>query len=701
MAKNLQRAKECYADVKEAWHENHKRMLEDIRFSNPSDPQQWPTEAINARKNRVCLTMDRTNQYIVQVVNGARMNKPSISVMPVDSRADVDAASALDGVIRHIEYRSRAQIAYDWAIEGAARCGIGWIRIVPRVIDPETNMQEICIDRVADHLSIVIDGDQPDGSDAMNGFAETLVPKKRFEREYPKAGLASWDGEGSIGWIEGDYVRVCEWQYVHEEESNRMVVQGPEGDELTLSEDDYWDLSQLIGFQPPVVRQFMAKTRTVKWCKFNGSDILEETEFPGIYIGMVPVIGFESFVDGKRQLCGMTRRLMDSQRAYNYERSAMVEAVALQPKAPILTDARSVEGHEPHWNQLNQGQPAYLPYNGLDDEGNPLPMPSRLAPPTFPAAFAQGGQIAIADMEAAVGMFGNNLGQPNNATSGKQERERKQQGNVATFHFADNQARSIEQVGRVVIGAAPIIYDTKRQAKILGVDGQQTDVMIDPEMPQAVQKKGKKVVAINPNVGSYDVRVKTGPSYTTQREEAAEGITAVLQAAPNFAPVLAPALVKLRDWPEADRISRMLLAMAPPQVQAIANEGQEEEAPQIPPQVQQQLQQMQEQGQQMAQMLDAGERELERLQIENEKLKAMNQLKTAELAARVESDKSNEAINRYKAMTERMKVAGYLISKGVVQLPGVAIPEQDPSTVDTELQEAQYPNALPREPEQP
>jgi hypothetical protein len=710
----LKSAKECYADVKQTWRENHGRMLEDLRFSNPADPQQWPKEATDARKDRVCLTMDRTNQYIVQVVNGARMNKPSISVMPADSRADVDAATALDGVIRHIEYRSRAQIAYDWSIEGAARCGIGWLRPVPRVLDPETNEQEICIDRVADHLAAMVDGVQPDGADAMNGFIEEMIPRKRFKREYPDADPTSWDADGATNWTQGDDVRICEWQYVVEEESNRIVITGPDGGEITMTEEDYWNLSRRVGFAPDPVRNFMAKTRTVKWVKFSGGGLLEPAAvFPGKFIGLVPVIGFESFVDNKRQLCGMTRRLMDAQRAYNYERSAMVEAVALQPKAPVMVPFESVEGHEEHWESLNKGQPAYLPYNALDGEGRPFPQPSRLSPPQFPAAFAQGGQIAIADMEAAGGMYQANLGATNNATSGKQERERKQQGSVATFHFADNQARSIEHLGRIVVGMIPIIYDTKRQAKIMGVDGQQSAVEIDPDMQQAVEKKGKKVVAINPSVGSYDVRVKTGPSYTTQREEAAEGITAVLQAAPDFASVLAPTLVKLRDWPEAERVSRMLLAMAPAQVQAIANEGNEDdEEAEVPPQVQQQLQQMQEQGSQMAKMLDAAEAKLQRLQIENEKLTAMNQLKTVEIAARTESDEANEEINRYKAQTERWKVLGDLLAKGV-RLPGVpALPGRDPTSVDAGIEAVDTtidagppiggddPDALPAAPDQ-
>ena len=657
-SKLLTSAKECYEDVKEAWRENHARMLEDLRFSNPADPQQWDADARALRKNRVCLTMDRTNQYIGKVVNDARMNKPAINCMPVDSRADIAVATALDGIIRHIEYRSRAQIAYDWAIEGAARPGVGWLRVIPRVVDPQTNLQEICIDRVPDHLSIIIDGEAPDGSDAMNGFAESMIPKKRFKRMFPKAKEQSWDGDHGT-WTEGDKIRICEWQYVEEKKLKRLALRPPDGgQEVVLGEDDYRELVAKIGYEPQM-REFEAMSRTVHWCKFNGQELLEETTFPGIYIGMVPVIGYEAFVEGKRYICGLTRRLIDSQRAYNYERSAGVESVALQPKAPVMVPAESTEGHEEHWKSLNQGQPAYLPYNALDAEGRQLPMPQRLSPPAFPQAFVQMGQIAVADMESAVGMYQAVLGQPNNATSGKQERERVAQGAVATFHFADNQARSIEHLGRIVVGMIPSIYDTKRQAKILGLDGQQSSVEIDPELPVAATKRGNKVVAINPTVGQYDVRVKTGPSYTTQREEAAEAVQAILQAAPETAPVLVPELARMRDWPNSEKIARALTAMAPPPVQAIMGEDENSEEMPVPPQVQAQIQQMQQQMDQMAQMLDAAEKEVQAAEADKaSKAIEMRKLELQAEKAQLDADLANKKIDVdvYNAETARLKL---------------------------------------------
>lgn len=261
----LQRAKEVYQDAKEAWRDNHQRMRVDLHFCDPAEPQQWDSEVLTVRKGRVSLTLDRTGQYRMQVVNDARKNKPGMNAMPVDSRGDVAVAQQLDGILRHIEYRSRAQIAYDWSVQGAADCGVGWIRIVPKVVDPATNQQEICIERVIDHLSIVIDGTEPDGSDAMHGFAETVIPKRQFKREFPKASVASWESTDS-NWITDNGVLVLEYQYVVETTRNMIVVEMPDGAELTLGEDEYWELAKKIGYKPQFVRNFEAVDRTVKWC---------------------------------------------------------------------------------------------------------------------------------------------------------------------------------------------------------------------------------------------------------------------------------------------------------------------------------------------------------------------------------------------------------------------------------------------------
>ncbi len=607
----LQESKERYQDMTDHFSDLRERRLEDLKFSNPDDPQQWDDRVRQARENspggaRPCLTFDHTNQYINQVVNDARQNKPSIKVLPVDSGADVKTANALEGMIRQIEDQSRASIAYDTAIDHAARCGIGWIRVITEMCNPALNEQEIRIKAIVDPLSCMISPEsvEPDGSDATDGYTTSVLSKRAFEKQYgAKAAQTSWDASSPI-WFKDDAVRICERYYQVKTKKSRLYIQLPDSSTRIVDEDQYWNMARELQFQPVVLMQFSDEQTSVKWLTMTGAEVLEETEIPSPWVPLVPVYGNVLWIEGKRYVCGLTRQLMDGQRAKNYERSAQIEMIALQPKAPFIIPFESVEQFETEWQQANTSNKAYLPYNALDEEGNPLPAPQRLAPPPIPAAFIQGAQMATDDMQAAIGMYKSNLGAPSNATSGRAKMQDQREGDTATYHYVDNQRRSIEHVGRIVVNMIPSIYDTEREARILGMNG---DVSVVKISPDAVGYQEGKVPTINPSTGKYDVRVKAGPSYATQRQEASDALTQVLTQNPNLMPILGPTWARAQDWPEADKVAKILLAMAPPQVQAL----EEQSGDDLPPAaqakmsaLQQQLQQAQEALKQAAQAAD-------------------------------------------------------------------------------------------------
>jgi hypothetical protein len=697
-----QQAIERYKDARDGMREQYDAMRKDLRFSDPTDPQQWDEDARKLRKGRPCLTFDRTNQFISQVVNAGRQQKPTIRCLPANSEAAIEVAEKLNGIIKHIEYVSRADIAYDTALEYAARIGIGWLRVVPEIMRPETNEQEIRIKRLADPLSVVLEAgwEEPDGSDAMHGFIDTRMTEAAFKRRWPKAKMQAWEGAG-YGWFDDKSVLICEYLCIEETEENRLAI-ALEGQSMTVSEDEYWQLRQQTGIEIPAT-SFVAKVRSVKWRNMSGAEILDETEFPSQFLPIIPVIGHEIWVDGKRHLCGMTRRLMDSQRAYNYERSAFIESVAMQPKAPLTVPVQAMEGLEDHWSKLNQGNPAFLPFNHVDESGNPIPAPARLSPPAFPVAFAQGGQIASTDMESAVGMFRANLGAPGAATSGTAKREDKVAGDTANYHYTDNRNRSIAQLGRVVLDMIPRIFDTPRQARIMGDDDQSGFVGIDPEMQEPMRKEGKKVVSINPGIGAYDVRIKTGPAYTTMREESAEQLANMMQAAPDLMPILGDLWVGMQDWPEAETAKKRLAAMLPPQIQQMESEDGEE----IPPAAQAQIAQMQQQMQQMQQALQEAQQaanaemqkaqtadkdralEMQRLTLEAIKLRNEKTAVDADAAEKMARAQNYGAEIQAKREESRAAIAQeYIRSESAVSVAKAAAESQARAPVEAPEKEA-------------
>lgn len=648
----IEDALEKYKLAREAIREQSERIREDLRFSNPAKPEQWDDEISRMRDGRVMLTLDRTNQFISQIVNDARQNKQSIYVIPADTNAHPEVAKRLMQMIRYTEYRSNASTAYDTAIELAARCGLGWIRPVPTM---QKGSQEIRIMRVTDPLSICLDPDSSeyDGSDAEYGFAEASLSRELFERRYPKADLAGFDTEQ---WFSDDGIRIAEYFQQEVTQIPACDIILPDGTKQSVDEDDMSDIVARYG-PPKIVDTYKRDEKKVKWYKMSGVEILEETEFPSEWIPLVPVLGYELWVDGKRYICGMVRRMMDSQRLHNYEMSALTESLVTQPKAPFLVSNRALEGHEDEWAELNSGNPSALTYNDIDKQGRPIAQPTRLYPPNYPTGFANAAQMAIAEMQAAVGIYNPGLGQPSNATSGVAKREDQRRGDTANFHYADNFRRSLTHLGRIVLDMMDTLCHKSGTAKMMNQAEEPSCLEIDLDMPQPLMTVNGEVVAINPKIGQYDVMVKSGPGYLTARLEAKQGLIELSSGNPQLSLALAPLIVKLGDMPEADLVARLVSAMLPPQVQDVYKQEQQQKSS-IPPDVQMEMQQHVQQIQQLTQGVQHATQVIQDLQGQlqqkdtstQEQVKsAMNEIK----AAKAGLEQQAAEIDNKKALFEK------------------------------------------------
>jgi hypothetical protein len=81
--------------------------------------------------------------------------------------------------------------------------------------------------------------------------------------------------------------------------------------------------------------------------------VLEETDWPGMDIPIVPVFGEEVKIGKRTVRHGLTRFARDPQRMVNYYSSAEAEVVALQPKAPWLATIKNVEKNMAMWASAN------------------------------------------------------------------------------------------------------------------------------------------------------------------------------------------------------------------------------------------------------------------------------------------------------------------------------------------------------------
>lgn len=634
----LEEAKDRFKLAQEAWSENQKAALEDMRFRALD---HWPDNVKRAREKqgRPCLVVDKLNQYVRQVVNDGRQNRPAIKVRPVDDGADKEVADIFQGLIRHIWDRSNADEAVDSALEAAVVGGFGYFRVLTEYAHEGTFNQEISVGRIRNPMTVLLDpsATKADGSDARFGFAYDDIPKEQLKKQYPKAKFTNWETDSvnyGDGWKDEKTVRICEYWY--KEETPRKLHLLIDG---TTIDDELYQQALEEGITvPEIVESRDIPVEKVQWCRLSGAEILEKQNWPGKYIPIVPVYGNEFDIDGKVTYSGLIRPAKDAQLLYNYESSAHAETVALQPKAPYVAAAGQVEEH-PEWEDANTENYSVLKYDPIDIAGTPVPPPQRQMPVGVSTAYVQAMQIREHDIQTALGMYNASLGAQSNEKSGKAILARQREGDVGTFHYQDNLSRAIRHLGRILVDLIPKIYDTARVIRILGEDGKADMAKLNPSQGVAVQKAGPKSI-YNLNVGTYDVSVAAGPSYTTRRQESAEAMMQMTQANPALSQIIGDLMVRAMDWPGADQMADRLKLMLPPQIQQA-----EQQQGEMTPEVQQVMAQAQQAIQQRDAMLQDAMGKMQAMQVELKDAKEQLAIKEREVS-----------VKEFEAETERLQI---------------------------------------------
>ena len=315
--KIIELARERFKLAEEAESDNRKLAEDDLRFSSGD---QWDDKVKRERDldGRPCLVINRMPQFIRQITNDQRKNRPAIRVSPVDDNADVDTAKILQGLIRHIEYNSSADLAYDTAFDGAVRKGIGYFRVITDYSDPRSFQQEILIKRIRNSFSVYVDphAKEPDGSDLEWGFVFEEVSKESFKGLYPDAKMSMMEdwksiGDDAPGWATKDTCRIAE--YFFKEWKTIKLFQLSDGS--VFAEDE---MPSELPLGLSIVNERETRDYDIRWLKINGCEVLEETTWPGRYIPIIPVIGEELDIDGKVILEGVIRHAKDSQKMLNY-----------------------------------------------------------------------------------------------------------------------------------------------------------------------------------------------------------------------------------------------------------------------------------------------------------------------------------------------------------------------------------------------
>jgi hypothetical protein len=538
--------------------DNRDMALEDLRFRSG---RQWSAldEARRKADGRPILTINRMSQFVKQVTGELRRSKIALGCTPGDGDADPATAEVMAGLIRAIERTSGAGRIYARAGDQVTSCGMGHMRLRLVWADERSFDREIAIEAIRNPFSVVWDerAVKDDRSDARWCFVTDEVDPAEFKSRWPNATPSGWDAPlpsaeqaMPVSHSPSKAITICEYWLVKETPTQLVRLFDPnqgeivteiEGDPAAIREE-----AQARGIE--VVELRTVQRRTVCSYLLSGSEVLEgPIEWPGLRIPIFTAVGEEVDLGPETYRHGLLRFAKDPQRMLNFAASSDAEAYGLAPKAPFILAASQIKGFEDQWADINKGSVPYAVYN---DSLPQLGKPSREPPPgTNPALLAM-AQQASQYLKDTTGIYDASLGARSNESSGVAIEARDAQADTGTYVYIDNLLAAVEAMGREIVAVIPAVYSGRRQIRILGED----------DAPAIVALERGGIVL---DRGKYDVIVKTGPAYATQRERSAELLKDLVQKLPpQLATPVVLRIIAMSEVRDAEGLAQELRAIA-------------------------------------------------------------------------------------------------------------------------------------------
>jgi hypothetical protein len=561
----LEAAKKFRDDAQDYWQKIYEQGLDDKKFVT-IEGAQWSEKAYAKRtaEGKPTLEINLVRAYVQQQINTMRQNRPQAKVVPVDSGADPETAKVLEGLIKDVEESSNFEDALDVAAANQVHSAIGFYRIVTDYINEKSFNQEPRFKTIPNPQAVLIDplSKELDGSDMGRALVCEWVDKNQVEKEYGKDSISDFEMDNNSDWNNTTDKTVCVAEYFYKDEVAdtlcRLVDGSIEFKSVLLDQFTEDELSELIDIERPSSRT------EIKWAKVTGCKVLETGVFPGQYIPIFPVYGEVTWVENERHVFSLVHFAKDAQRLFNYWKSTEAHILQKNQDDVLAVDDRSIEGFEDEWN--NPSKYGYSRYRATDENGHQIPYPVRLGAAVPPVGILNASESAKGLIPDILNMHAPQMGQDVNQQSGRAIGLLQRQSDTAQFHFQDNLNKTIRHSARVLIGLFPILYDTEMVRRIVGVDGDSELVRLNAE-PKTEDEQSRAINGIlnDMSVGRFDVRMDTGPSFNTQREQSFALMMQLVQSNPNLFNLVADLIVINSPLLNAKEIAERVKMLVPPQ----------------------------------------------------------------------------------------------------------------------------------------
>ncbi len=419
-----------------------------------------------------------------------------------------------------------------------------------------------------------------------------------------------------------------------------MIEESPET--MTL-----WQDGQIVRIED----KRPSKRHKIVHYQFAGDYELDKTEFPSEQLPLV-FVDNNSYYDktGKQVTRSFFGDCKDTQRYINYLRTQSAYILKVSRYDQWIGSKKNVASLDTqrNWRDPNSTQ-GMITY----DESPSGAKPEQIRAPELSASLFQQYQLAIEDLYTSTGLYPARMGDMGNnggEASGKAIDRWQRQGSYATEIFSNSLKRAVQTGGAIVNEMIPRVYDTERVMALMTPDEGMKNITINKQNDEYGEQIENDI-----RKGTYQVRIKPGPSYEGQKQEALQSLQQVLQADPTAFNIIADLYADNLPLANNLEIRNRLKTRVSPQIIEAGKTGKM--PPQPGPSPEEQQLQLQAQNQQQIVALKGKELELKdkEITLKQQEIMMEAQFKIQELETkRLETaGKLQEQELRYQSETER------------------------------------------------
>lgn len=626
------------------------------------------------RYNKIPLMMNKLGILMNHLLGDQIQNTPNLQIMP-DEDVPVEYAQVRSALIKNISLNSDAKTVYQTAYGHAIVGGFGAWRIGTDYLHDESFDQEILIHKFEDPNRCYwdISAKHECKVDGMYAGFKTRISRKAFKDKWGKdiesqIGTTSITEDSTMAFADDDSVtQVDDFNRVPDPDFT-MIYKLSDGSTVNSKQFKELEKVKIEGkkilikdgnFVTVLDKRSIIKYK-IKHRQIAGDFVLEETEFPS---QKLPIIFLDQRSYYTKQGQQITRSFFkdvkDAQKYLNYlaTQSAYLIKISRYDQFIMPRKCAASPDAQQQWRD-----PSVVNGALYYDETPSGARPEQLRPPELSQSLMQQYERTLMDIQSGTGLYNTQLGEVGNEVSGTAINARNQRGHKNTQIPRTALDIAIATTGEIINEMIPKVYDTERNLILPMPDSQEQQVAINK--PSDEYGLG---IENDMTQGRFKIRLKPGPSYEGQKQEALESLQLVLQAdrGGQVFPMIADLYCENLPLDNNMELRNRLRTMVPPEIIEAGKTGKP--LPPKPPQPspEQQMMQLKQQelehkkqeaqinAQQKMKELELKQAEMQRKAIEThqdmsvawERLEAEKQEAAAELQA---------ALLRYQAEGDRI-----------------------------------------------